>query len=61
MLSNISIRSKITLPYLILSAITALSIGVISVKLIFENVDERFNNQLYETHIVVNPNVKTTK
>ena len=52
MLSGTSIRSKITLPYLILSIITAISIGVISVKLVFENVDDRFNNQLYETRVI---------
>lgn len=44
-----SIRSKITLPYLFLSVITAISIGVVTVKVILENVDERFNNQLFET------------
>ncbi len=49
---NTSIRAKITIPYLILSVFTAIGIGVVSVRLVLDNVDKRFNNQLYETRTI---------
>ena len=48
MLSNLSVRSKIILPYLILTIVTAIIIAIVTVKVVLENVDERFNNQLFE-------------
>ncbi len=47
-----SIRLKITVPYLFLSIVTAISLGVVTVKVILENVEERFNNQLLETSTI---------
>ena len=52
MQTKASIRSKITLPYLFLSIITAISLGIVTVKVILENVEERFNNQLLETSTI---------
>jgi len=49
---NTSIQAKITIPYLLLSVFTAIGIGIISVRLVLDNVDKRFNNQLYETRII---------
>lgn len=42
------IRLKITLPYIFLAFVISIGIGIISVRVILENVDERFTNQLYE-------------
>ena len=49
LLSSSSIRSKITLPFIIISIFAAIGLGIVTVKVIFENVDERFTNQLIET------------
>ncbi len=49
MLPKTSVRAKITIPYLILSVFTAIGIGIVSVRLVLDNVDKRFNNQLHET------------
>lgn len=51
-LASSSIRSKITFPYLFLAVVTAIGFGIVSVKLVFDNVDSRFNNQLYETRTI---------
>jgi len=45
---RIPIRIKITIPYLILSIILAVAAAYIITQLIVENVEERFNKQLYE-------------
>src|SRR5919109_3091348 len=45
---RIPIRIKITLPYLVLSIILAVAAAYIITQLIVENVQERFNKQLYE-------------
>jgi len=49
MLTSTSIRSKITLPFILISVVAAIGLGIVTVKVIFENVDERFTNKLYET------------
>jgi putative nucleotidyltransferase with HDIG domain len=45
---RIPIRIKITIPYLLLSIILAIAAAYIITQLIVENVEERFNKQLYE-------------
>jgi adenylate cyclase len=45
---RVPIRIKITIPYLILSIILAVAAAYIITQLIIENVEERFNKQLYE-------------
>ena len=45
---RVPIRTKITIPYLILSIILAAAAAYIITQLIVENVEERFNKQLYE-------------
>lgn len=45
---RVPIRIKITIPYLILSIILAAAAAYIITQLIVENVEERFNKQLYE-------------
>ena len=45
---RVPIRTKITIPYLILSIILAIAAAYIITQLIVENVEERFNKQLYE-------------
>jgi HD-GYP domain-containing protein (c-di-GMP phosphodiesterase class II) len=45
---RVPIRIKITIPYLILSIILAIAAAYIITQLIVENVEERFNKQLYE-------------
>jgi len=45
---RIPIRIKITVPYLILSIILAVAAAYIITQLIVENLQERFNKQLYE-------------
>src|SRR5688572_9438387 len=45
---RVPIRIKITIPYLILSIILAVAAAYIITQLIVENVEERFNKQLYE-------------
>lgn len=42
------IRLKITLPYLFLALVVATGVTVLFWRIVLENVDERFNNQLYE-------------
>ena len=42
------IRVKITLPYLILSLVLAGAVAYITTQLVIENIEERFNKQLYE-------------
>lgn len=42
------IRLKITLPYLFLALAVATGVTVLFWRIVLENVDERFNNQLYE-------------
>ncbi len=49
---NTSIRAKITIPYLLLAVFTAIGIGIVSVRLVLDNVDKRFNDQLYETRTI---------
>jgi putative nucleotidyltransferase with HDIG domain len=43
------IRTKITVPYLILSLILALAAAFVITQLVTENVQERFNRQLFES------------
>jgi putative nucleotidyltransferase with HDIG domain len=43
------IRAKITVPYLILSLIVALAAAFVITQLVTENVQERFNRQLFES------------
>jgi putative nucleotidyltransferase with HDIG domain len=43
------IRTKITIPYLILSLILALAAAFVITQLVTENVQERFNRQLFES------------
>ena len=45
---RIPIRIKITIPYLILSLILAAAAAYLITQLVIENVEERFNKQLYE-------------
>jgi len=45
---RVPIRIKITLPYLILSLILAVAAAYLITQLVLENVEERFNKQLYE-------------
>lgn len=42
------IRLKITLPYLFLALVVAAGVTSLFWRIVLENVDERFNNQLYE-------------
>jgi HD-GYP domain-containing protein (c-di-GMP phosphodiesterase class II) len=42
------IRLKITLPYLFLALVVASGVTALFWRVVLENVDERFNNQLYE-------------
>ncbi|NJN80775.1 MAG: hypothetical protein HC797_10095, partial [Anaerolineales bacterium] len=42
------IRTKITLPYLVLTLILALVAAFLITQVVVENVEERFNKQLYE-------------
>ena len=43
------IRTKITVPYLILSLILALAAALVITQLVTENVQERFNRQIFES------------
>jgi len=43
------IRFKITLPYLILAVVVATGVTLLFSRIVMETVDERFNNQLYES------------
>ncbi|MBE0683583.1 MAG: HD domain-containing protein [Anaerolineales bacterium] len=45
---RVPIRIKLTLPYLILSLILAAAAAYLITQLVLENVEERFNKQLYE-------------
>ena len=45
---RVPIRIKITIPYLLLSIVLAAAAAYIITQLIVENVEERFNKQLYE-------------
>jgi putative nucleotidyltransferase with HDIG domain len=45
---RVPIRIKITIPYLILSLILAAAAAYLITQLVLENVEERFNKQLYE-------------
>ena len=45
---RVPIRIKITIPYLILSLILAVAAAYVITQLVVENVEERFNKQLYE-------------
>ena len=45
---RVPIRIKITLPYLILSLILAVAAAYLITQVVIENVEERFNKQLYE-------------
>jgi HD-GYP domain-containing protein (c-di-GMP phosphodiesterase class II) len=49
---RLPIRSKITIPYLILAMIVALAASVTAYKIVMENIDQRFNNQLYEARLI---------
>ena len=45
---RVPIRTKITLPYLVLSIILAAAAAYLITQLVVENVEERFNKQLFE-------------
>jgi putative nucleotidyltransferase with HDIG domain len=45
---RLTIRMKITIPYLILSIILAVAAAYLITQLVVENVEERFNKQLFE-------------
>lgn len=45
---RVPIRLKITIPYLVLSLILAAAAAFLITQLVLENVEERFNKQLYE-------------
>ncbi len=45
---RVPIRIKITIPYLVLSLILAAAAAFLITQLVLENVEERFNKQLYE-------------
>jgi len=45
---RVPIRAKITIPYLVLSLILAVAAAYLITQLVVENVEERFNKQLYE-------------
>ncbi len=49
---QLSVRTKITIPYLILAMIVAFVAIMTAYKIILENMDTRFNNQLYEARLV---------
>ena len=49
---RLPIRTKITLPCLILALIIAIAASVMAFKIILENINERFNNQLYEARLI---------
>jgi putative nucleotidyltransferase with HDIG domain len=45
---RVTIRTKLTIPYLILSIILAVAAAYLITQLVVENVEERFNKQLFE-------------
>lgn len=45
---RVPIRVKITLPYLLLSLVLAVAAAYLTTQLVIENIEERFNKQLYE-------------
>lgn len=45
---RVPIRTKITIPYLVLSIILAVAAAYLITQLVVENVEERFNKQLFE-------------
>lgn len=51
-LSLHSVRAKITIPYLLLGLLIAITVSVTAFKIVVENIDERFNNQLYEARLI---------
>jgi putative nucleotidyltransferase with HDIG domain len=48
-LNHLSIRTKLTLPYVLLAFLIALGGGLIVTQLMLESVEERFTNQLIDT------------
>lgn len=48
-LNHLSIRAKLTLPYVLLAFLIALGGGLIVTQLMLESVEERFTNQLLDT------------
>jgi hypothetical protein len=47
-LRGMRIRTKITIPYLVLSLILAVAAAYLITQLVVENVEERFTKQLFE-------------
>jgi hypothetical protein len=47
--AHLSIRAKLTLPYILLSVLIALGGGVIVTQVVIDSLEERFTNQLIET------------
>lgn len=43
------VRTKITVPFFLLSIATALALGFVLYQVVFENINQRFNNQLIES------------
>src|SRR5574342_1255811 len=48
-LAHLSIRTKVTLPYVLLSMIIALGGGIIVTQVVVDSLEDRFTNQLIET------------
>lgn len=45
---KVSVRTKITFPYVVLAVLVAVAVVILVNRLVLENVEERFVNQLYE-------------
>jgi adenylate cyclase len=45
---RIPIRTKITLPYIILAIVLALSVGYVIARIVVDSIEERFTNNLIE-------------
>jgi putative nucleotidyltransferase with HDIG domain len=52
------LRFKITLPYLFLAFVLSIGVGFLATKIIFDTIDERFTNQLYEAGKLASDYVK---
>jgi putative nucleotidyltransferase with HDIG domain len=52
------LRFKITIPYLFLAMVLSIGVGFLATKIIFDTIDERFTNQLYEAGKLASDYVK---
>jgi HAMP domain-containing protein len=55
---RIPLRFKITIPYLFLAMVLSIGVGFLATKIIFDTIDERFTNQLYEAGKLASDYVK---